>query len=220
MSVTPEKIQTLKRSGSRSASHSYPSVRNLGTDKDLLHRILTNKTQDALSRDNWIKFVKSNYSLENTLFLLNVMKFAEVYHLVSCKIGLIYNISEEVVMTPPSDAMMSFICNADSEAELKAWCQAMCLKLINTYIKVESPSEINVSSKMRLDCLVQYKNGVFSPTMFKDVKEAIEKLVMDNDLSKFKLNSAIVSNSDTPTQTLNRRSRALSFIQFKSFQEG
>ena len=136
MSAAPEKVQTLKRSGSRSASHSNHSVRSLGTDKDLLHRILTNKTQDALSRDNWMKFVKNNYSMENTLFLLNIMKFAEVYHLVSCKIGLIYNISEEVILVPPNEAMMTFTCNADTEAELKAWCQAMCLKLINTYIKV------------------------------------------------------------------------------------
>ena len=181
--VVPAPENELKRNASK---NSTLSTKTLIGDRELLRNILSNKTKDPISRDIWIRFVQSTYTVENTMILLNIMKFVEVYHFTCSKIGLSSNITEEVVIFPSAEGMMLFECTAIDENKLKDWCGDICLALIDTFIKIGSPNEINLSSKVRDDCLQQYRNGKYHPSIFKDVKESIQKSVIENDLPKFK----------------------------------
>jgi len=47
----------------------------MSTDKDLVKKILCGMTKEPITRDTWIQFVKSNYTSENTNFLLDAYKY-------------------------------------------------------------------------------------------------------------------------------------------------
>ena len=185
-------------------------MKKLSTDKDLLSNILLNKTKVPITRERWLEFVESSYTAENTMCYIDLLIFFEKYHSICGQIGLSSNITDEIVSIPPISGMIDFETSAaDNEFGLKNWSETICIKLVDKYIKVGSKKEVNLSSKIRDECLAQFRNGKYHPSIFKEVKDAVFEIMIVNDLPKFK---AIALDQNIELQ--HRRMRAIAGFIF------
>ena len=159
------------------------------SDKQLLQTILSGKTKEPISRENWINFVKSSYTVENTLVYMDMTRFVELYHQTCAKIGLSSNITDEILVFSVIDGMICNDCYASKESELKVWSEDICTKLIEAYIKSGSKYEVKVTAKIRDECLRQYRKGKYHPSIFKEIYDVIGLSILETDFPKFKLNA-------------------------------
>ena len=157
------------------------------SSSDLLQNILSGKTKEPISRENWISYVKSAYTVENTLFLMDIRRFGELYQKCCDKIGIPSNIAKGLKPLSVIDGMICTDCYAATETLLKIWAEDICSKTVETYIKVGSKFEINIASKLREDCLRKHRRGEHNPSLFFEIEEAFQASILANDFPKFKL---------------------------------
>eukprot|EP00834_Sanchytrium_tribonematis_P000324 NODE_6_length_70510_cov_1.054395.p29 type:complete len:293 gc:universal NODE_6_length_70510_cov_1.054395:28566-27688(-) len=156
-------------------------------DAQLVKNIFSGKTKEPITRENWLTFVESTYTSENTILYFEFCKFNEVYHRECQKIGLNPQLSaDDILIVNQLSSMQDFHSEVKDENGLKLWCEDICRNIIDKYIKIGSSLEVNISSKVRDECLDLYKKGRFHPGIFKDVQKAILDNILQNDLPKFK----------------------------------
>ena len=138
--------------------------------------------------ENWMTYVKSIYTVENTLFILNIYKFIEIYCNVCDKLGISHVMTRETEALNLKNEMIDFTSssNINSEIELLEWSKNICTQIIDEFMTTGSNSEINLSFKIKQNCVAQFKNGKYHPSIFKEANEAISLLVVQNDLPNFK----------------------------------
>eukprot|EP00835_Amoeboradix_gromovi_P005654 NODE_554_length_6758_cov_0.359964.p2 type:complete len:291 gc:universal NODE_554_length_6758_cov_0.359964:2529-1657(-) len=160
--------------------------KSLLSDKELLKNILSGMTKEPITRDRWMEFAKSAFTIENTNAYLEIYKFLEVYHTTCEKIGLSSNIKDDILAYPADPSLLTIECAATNELELKEWTSDISSKLINLYIKPTGEKQLNLRSKERDTCLSDFQSGNTHPSIFLDVLYSIRKMIIENDLPKFK----------------------------------
>ena len=192
-------VETLKRSS--------PSLKRkqLISDKELIKTILTDKTKEPITRVRFLNFVKSVYTSENTIALMELWRYTQVYHDSCTKIGLKIDIGDDdIVFINPIPEMMTIECPGQSEEDIKIWASDLAEKFVNMYVKAGASNELNLSSKVRDECLKQCNEGNRTPMIFNEVKESIVKNIIDNDLGVFR--------QATLDQNINKEHRRVRLI--------
>ena len=157
------------------------------SDKDLLIKILTGNTKDPISLEDWTDFVKNTtLSIENTLLFINICKFTETFDNLCKSINLASNLKEEVVVTKAINGLFDYQCSITDESGLKEFAERISNQLITKFIKAGSEFEVNLSSKIRTDCLSELSSGKHHPNSFVGIKNSIFADILLNDLPQFK----------------------------------
>ena len=153
-------------------------------DRELFQNILSLKTKYPLTRENWFNFIKSNYTLENTLFHLDLQKYIEIHHDISIRMGG----SSDLIVERYSmaEGMLDIKCEAINQQEFNEWNRLVCAGLIEKYVALRAIFELNLDAEVRKECLSQFENRIFHPKIFDRIAEIILFAVIQNDLAKFK----------------------------------
>jgi len=93
---------------------------------------------------------------------------------------------EDVLETGHVDGIDDLNISINTEAELQQWSEQVCTRLLDTYIKAGSSMEVNLSAKIRQDCLSLYQSGKHHPSIFMPCIDSFTISIITNDLPKFK----------------------------------
>ena len=131
--------------------------------------------------------MNSTYTSENTLALIDFTKYIDVYDQTCSVIGIPSNINKAYVLTAMQfEKNIIFENNVKTNAELKIWSKSVCTQLIDVYIKNRADKELNIDEDIRQRCLEEFDRGNFHPSIFLEIKECVQLLILDNDVPLFK----------------------------------